>query len=305
MTQEKTNIAELLKDCPTCMELDCIMFEKPVKYMGQSMSETYMITIRTSYDKNFYLTKEGFLYDMPDSKCIIFPKGKTTWEGFVPPVEFKAGDVLYTVTGEGEYRLCIVDCIIGDTLYTKASCSCNGHFLCTCEEQFNIEELVVMRFATKEEKQILFDAIKDNGYKWNAETKTLEKLVEPRFKVGDKIRHKTTNKTFIITGKDKLSYYVNSNHFAIWIQDQDHWELVPNKFDVNTLKPFDKVLVRDSDGGRWDITFYELYDEKNHSYHHRTLGGNLYKQCIPYEGNENLMGLVKDCDAYYKTWTNE
>lgn len=32
------------------------------------------------------------------------------------------------------------------------------------------------RFATEEEKQKLFDAIKVNGYKWNAETKTLEKI---------------------------------------------------------------------------------------------------------------------------------
>ena len=33
--------------------------------------------------------------------------------------------------------------------------------------------------ATEEEKQKLFKAIKDNGYKWNPETKTLEKLIEP------------------------------------------------------------------------------------------------------------------------------
>ena len=33
--------------------------------------------------------------------------------------------------------------------------------------------------ATEEEKQKLFKAIKDNGYKWNSETKTLEKLIEP------------------------------------------------------------------------------------------------------------------------------
>jgi hypothetical protein len=33
--------------------------------------------------------------------------------------------------------------------------------------------------ATEDEKQKLFRAIKDNGYKWNSETKTLEKLIEP------------------------------------------------------------------------------------------------------------------------------
>ena len=36
--------------------------------------------------------------------------------------------------------------------------------------------------ATEEEKQKLFKAIKDNGYEWNPETKTLEKLIEPKFR---------------------------------------------------------------------------------------------------------------------------
>lgn len=73
---------------------------------------------------------------------------------------------------------------------------------------------------------------------------------------------------------------------------------------MNTLKPFNKVLIRDNNSARWDITFYELYDNENKYYPYRTLGGNMYKYCIPYEGNEHLMGLVKDCDDYYKTWNN-
>lgn len=35
--------------------------------------------------------------------------------------------------------------------------------------------------ATKEQRDLLFRKIKEAGYKWNAETKTLEKLVEPKF----------------------------------------------------------------------------------------------------------------------------
>lgn len=39
--------------------------------------------------------------------------------------------------------------------------------------------------ATKEQRDLLFQKIKEAGYKWNAETKTLEKLIKPKFKVGD------------------------------------------------------------------------------------------------------------------------
>ena len=37
------------------------------------------------------------------------------------------------------------------------------------------------RLATEEEKQRLFDAIKERGYRWNAETKILEKLIKHKF----------------------------------------------------------------------------------------------------------------------------
>ena len=38
-----------------------------------------------------------------------------------------------------------------------------------------------LRPATKVQRDVLMKAMNDAGYKWNAETKTLEKLVEPKF----------------------------------------------------------------------------------------------------------------------------
>ena len=33
-----------------------------------------------------------------------------------------------------------------------------------------------------------------------------------------------------------------------------------------------------------------------------TVGGNCWGQCIPYEGNEHLLGKKDDCNKYFKTW---
>lgn len=60
---------------------------------------------------------------------------------------------------------------------------CDNNPLCCKNNVSNI------RLATEEEKQKLFDAIKANGYKWNAKTKSLKRLV-PIFKVEDKIKFK-------------------------------------------------------------------------------------------------------------------
>lgn len=56
------------------------------------------------------------------------------------------------------------------------------------------------------------------------------------------------------------------------------------------FKPFDKVLVRDDDGQEWKINFFSHY-KKDVCYKYYCLK-SCYNQCIPYEGNEHLLGTT-------------
>ena len=57
------------------------------------------------------------------------------------------------------------------------------------------------------------------------------------------------------------------------------------------FKPFDKVLGRDNDKTEWEINFFSRYNEKEvYSYHCLS---DSYRQCIPYEGNEHLLGTTE------------
>lgn len=58
------------------------------------------------------------------------------------------------------------------------------------------------------------------------------------------------------------------------------------------FKPFDKVLVRDTESDKWECTFYSHFDSKR-SYPHSTTSG-MYVMCIPFEGNEHLVGTTKN-----------
>lgn len=58
------------------------------------------------------------------------------------------------------------------------------------------------------------------------------------------------------------------------------------------FKPFDKVLVRDSEDGVWKAGYFSNYDEDDVSLPYICVG-SLYKLCIPYEGNEYLLGTNK------------
>lgn len=58
------------------------------------------------------------------------------------------------------------------------------------------------------------------------------------------------------------------------------------------FKPFEKVLVRDAESEEWGCTFYSHFNSKGR-YHHITTGG-MYTMCIPFEGNERLVGTTKN-----------
>lgn len=161
-----------------------------------------------------------------------------------------------------------------------------------------------IRLATEYEKQKLFQAIENNGYKWNSETKTLEKLVTI-FKVGDKIKLKNVYaekfndfNTRKIT-EIKHSHFILDDEKAMSLSNQYLYELVPNKFNITTLVPFEsRVLVRDTDHYEWEGAVFGRYDGNTFF----TIGGVDWKYCIPYEGNEHLFGTINDCDDFYKTW---
>lgn len=87
-----------------------------------------------------------------------------------------------------------------------------------------------------------------------------------------------------------------------WNSDTLTFEKLEDKFDITTLKPFDKVLVRDYDHRHWNANFYSYYRKDNSLYNYECTG-NHYNQCIPYnDETKHLVGTDKDCPEYYKTW---
>ena len=70
------------------------------------------------------------------------------------------------------------------------------------------------------------------------------------------------------------------------------WDGEILKKKESQFKPFEKVLVRDSELEEWRCTFYSHFNSKG-IYHHNTVSG-VYAICIPFEGNEHLVGTTKN-----------
>ena len=62
------------------------------------------------------------------------------------------------------------------------------------------------------------------------------------------------------------------------------------------LKPFDRVLCRDGVGIVWHIDLFESVLTDNSEYNYKCMN-NIWKYCIPYEGNEHLLGTTKDVEG--------
>jgi len=301
---EKINILELLRDCPAGMELDCSLFDGVVfEEINDNNICACPILIRTKEGETWNLTSTGCWDDSPSAKCVIFPKGKTTWEGFVPPFKFKDGDVVVNASNKNSNAFIYAG--EDEDYYSSYIGLTIGPFpTLLIDKRFTwVSKQSGIRFATEEEKAKLFQAIKDNGYKWNVKTKTLEMLIEPKFKVGDKVRHKNNHSViFTITSIEEDSY-ICGVATAFWFEDQDNYELVPNKFDIHTLTPLQPVLVRNTNGQVWTMNFFSHIIDTNKGLQPSIVCvTHSPNQCIPYKGNEFLRGTADECKDFYKTW---
>lgn len=296
---KKNNLVEILKNCPKGMELDCTMFDG-LEFDHINTASCYPIQCRVKRSGSEYIIyafdKYGHWNDYFNAKCVIFPKGKTTWEGFVPPCQFKDEDILADEHGniaiyKGTmwYNKKLADYYCG---YRKS----DNKFLIKTEKDGHFGFIEELHYASEEEKEKLFQLIKENGYKWNAETKTLETLVKPKFKVGDEVRGKYTNNIYTISRITSTGYELTNGQFFTF-NTEYCYELILDKFDITTFKPFDKVLVRDGNYGRWKIQFFEKFD-KELKYPFICMDGR-YSLCIPYSGNEHLHDTTTPCSDYY------
>lgn len=228
------NIAEMLKYCPEGTKLYSTAFGE-VTLDEVNIHSVYSIVVRRSNYLKTSFTKEGhYLEDYPDSECVLFPsKEQRDWSKFRLPV--KRGDIMMDINGECPF---IATGKLSNTNSPKYICGINslGEFQLPLFKGGWTPSFYIP--ASEKAKKELFDRMEEAGYKWNADTLELEKVV-PRFK---------------------------------------------SKF-----KPFDKVLVRNDTDEEWTINLFSYYDEKDKGFPFICIN-DFYRYCIPYEGNEHLVG---------------
>ena len=299
---ENIDLTKILKDCPKGTKLYSLILGE-VKLYKIEEDEDYPIVIETMTDQRFRLAQDGRHSSIFDGECTLFPsKDQRDWSKFIPPCKFKDGDIVATSSRSQVFILKRMEndkkgyCYIGyDLDYNKLFPAGKWYF---------------SRLATEEEKRKFFDAIKLNGYKWNAETKTLEKLVKPKFKVGDKIVNGFRKYIGDSVAQGVISEitddkYIFTDNSYISISSQDSWELVPDRFDPKTLKPFDKILVRRGNEN-YDVWFPDFVSNPPDDTINTTLCMCIMEDMaivIPYnDDTKHLVGTSDKAPEFYRYW---
>lgn len=102
-----------------------------------------------------------------------------------------------------------------------------------------------------------------------------------------------------IKGKGECTFFP-SREQRDWNKFTAPW-YKKERFDPKTLKPFDKVLARDS-GANWRCTFYSHTRDDESSYRYVS-DNNAYEYCIPYnDDTKHLVGTTEEAPEYYRYW---
>ena len=125
------------------------------------------------------------------------------------------------------------------------------------------------------------------------------------------------NKIFVHIGHTEWSFYSDgkftcdgecvifpSKEQRDWSKFKRFWDKPKvEKFDVNTLRPFDKILTRDKVNDNWNCAIFSHIDKSYSIYPIITVGASYNNWCIPYnDETKHLVGTTEDCPEYYKWW---
>lgn len=322
--EKKINIAEILKDKPEGTKLWTDMFGSVMLYVVTDACDAFQVKHHNKepwFDKDGKLYKEGVL-------CIYPSKSMRDWEKF----SWKKGDVLINDCG----FMCIFKEWASDD-YTKFN-GCYSNSRDGYEDVSNAETAKFDKLDNNIAYGYVREIERKLGGILNLTTLEIEKQYEFKdgdiafadygnrqnvFVVSDKTDLSEGYSSFISIDlssltlsmgcrisffkKDlcKLRLATDSEKKQLFdalekegkAWDAEKKQIVDLKPKVE-LNPFDNVLVRHQKTEEWRANIFSHTDKTDEYLDYVCVNGR-WEFCIPYEGNESLLGTTKDVEVSY------
>ncbi|MBF1517231.1 hypothetical protein [Prevotella pallens] len=150
--------------------------------------------------------KAGDSLNIPEGCKAVIKDGIVVFEKEENKEEFKRGDVIVSKMNE----ILLVDVHSFENCRLKSFVHIRQDGMLSDSSYSLWNENYTWRYATEEEKQLLFDKMKEQGLKWNAEEKKVEKI-RWRAKKGEEYRFMNTDFTTVCT--TELGDDVDTNRY--------------------------------------------------------------------------------------------
>lgn len=289
--ETKINIAKILKNKPEGTKLWTDMFGSVTLYVVTDACDAFQVKHHNKepwFDEDGKLYKEGVL-------CIYPSKSMRDWEKFT----WKKDDVLVNSSGFklffdrwanddytrffGKVNLLENSFSYETEKYTLASKDENLDTLEIEKPEFKDGDIVVAEEDNYYDKVIFIAAIKDDIV-----SKALINVRYEDYEVHyNEYRFGHNRSLRLATDSEKQQLFeALAKENKAW--DAEKKQIVDIKKELQ-FKPFEKVLVRDSIDDVWRASFFSHIKEDDGRY---VTTGLSWKFCIPYEGNEHLLGTT-------------
>lgn len=329
--ETEINIVEILKDKPQGTKLYSSACGKCK--LEEVDDKSFKISF---YNSKFgfmnggegHLDKNGKLYD--DGECVVFPsKEMRDWRKF----DWKKGDVL--VNKDGDVYI-IFERFVDDTYCSFLGKYYLWKENNNTEQFYEKERLLTSDFqkAGKDAAQTYINTIEERlGGKLNRESLEVEKT-QPKFKDGDIVALVVRKCTHIAIFQSRQGAYIGFHAvlcqndellleepfredvgdielrlatdsekqqlFEALAKESKQWDagkkmIIDLKQKVE-LKPFDKVLVRHQKTEEWRANIFSHTDKTDEYLDYVCVNGR-WEFCIPYEGNESLLGTTNNVEG--------
>lgn len=294
------NIFEFLKDAPKGLKLYSPLCGECEYGHMEEVLDGYDIYVTTLEDDYTYCFNQDGIY-VDGGECLLFPsKEHRTWDNW-QEVLFQVGDVVTSTETENTFII-IFKNDVGFNGIDKSN-------LCHKLWYKNY------RYATPEEREQFTAELNANGYKWNADTRQIEKIEQqytPKYKVGDYIvnENEKWRGVFQITSIDGNTYYNFSDNklsYLSVVDYADNYRLATEQELIDAgikdrpltkdeLKPTQFVLVRDWKDDKWHLSIFSNIDDG----YFRCID-TCWEYCIPYnDDTKHLLGQYDNCPDKYR-----
>jgi hypothetical protein len=268
-------------------------------------------------------------------ECLLYPsQDHKSWDGWQNEL-FGKGDI---VVREGVGTYIIVNGFDGVDMYDYILIDKDGtryaNVMCDGTPLFT-----ECRYASPQEARAFMTVLERKGYRWDEQRREMV-LGEPKGGEAPNTKHGIVAGRWYVSlrtqyyGDDYVAFHsgkayrCNADGYLVdehgyplpvgsetdeYFRPAEDGEIPVKKESVKTseateeksfteLKPFDRVLVRDSEGAEWDASIFKHYDKDDAIYRYRCMDSG-WAMCIPYnDETRKLLGTRDNCDKKYITW---